>query len=74
MKNFIFKSSDPDLQKMFSSLEIIQKNILYTTHRVDAILNRVNQLVVDKDLQKQATEYFQDNEDTSHPEDEADLD
>ncbi len=69
MKNFIFKSSDPDLQKMFSAIETLQKNVLYITHHVDSILNRLNQLVIDKDLQRQANEYFEetspqtDNED-----------
>ncbi len=62
MKNFIFKSTDADLQKMFQYLETIQKNILYITYRVDSCLKQVNTLVNDKGLQKQVDEYFDDDE------------
>ncbi len=58
MKNFIFKSTDADLQKMFQSIETIQKNVLYVTFRVDSILKKVTRLEVDKGLQKQVDEYF----------------
>ncbi len=64
MKNFIFKSSDADLQKMFQLLETIQKNVLYSTYRTDSILKILNKMVIDKDLQKQVDEYFDDE---SHP-------
>ncbi len=60
MKNFIFKSSDPDLQKMFQYLETIQKNILYLTYRVDSLMKDMKVLVTDKGLQKQVDEYFED--------------
>ncbi len=67
MKNFIFKSSDADLQKMFQLLETIQKNILYVTYRCDTLLTKVNQITVDKALQKQVTDYYdRDDEETSH--------
>ncbi len=49
MKNFIFKSNDSDLQKMFSILENLQKNMLYTTHRVDTcvkILDTITHFMV----------------------------
>ncbi len=59
MKNFIFKSADTDLQKMFQLLETIQKNVLYTTHRVDWLIKEFNQYQVDKSLQKQVDEYFE---------------
>ncbi len=62
MKNFIFKSTDADLQKMFQYLETQQKNILYLTYRIDSILKKVNELVIDKGLQKQVDEYFEDSE------------
>ncbi len=74
MKNFIFKSSDADLQKMFQLLETIQKNVLYSTYRTDSVLKKINELVNDKGLQKQVDAYFDSPEDTSHPEDEKDLD
>jgi len=64
MKNFIFKSTDADLQKMFQSIETIQKNVLYLTYRTDSILKTLNKIVVDNSLQKQVDEYF---EDESHP-------
>jgi len=63
MKNFIFKSSNPDLQKMFQSIETIQKNVLYLTYRLDLVLKKVSQLQTDNGLQKQVDEYF---DETSH--------
>ncbi len=59
MKNFIFKSTDADLQKMFQLLETIQKNVLYSTYRTDSVLKKINELVTDKGLQKQVDEYFE---------------
>ncbi len=61
MKNFIFKSIETDLQKMFQQLETIQKNVLYLTYRTDTILKDVKKLVVDKDLQTQVDTYFEDD-------------
>ncbi len=63
MKNFIFKSSDPDLQKMFQFLETNQKNVLYLTYRIDSILKKVTSLDNSLGLQKQVDEYFDDRED-----------
>ncbi len=62
MKNFIFKSSEADLQKMFQILETLQKNVLYTTHRVDFIIKEIRGQSVNKDLQKQVDEYFDDTQ------------
>ncbi len=70
MKNFIFKSSDPDLQKMFSILDTIQKNILYLTYRMDAVLKKVNTLGVDTSLVKQTLDYY--DEDIASPPDKDD--
>ncbi len=64
MKNFIFKSTDADLQKMFQSIETIQKNVLYVTYRIDTIIKTLNKITLDKDLQKQVDEYF-DTKNTS---------
>ncbi len=58
MKNFIFKSTDADLQKMFQLLETIQKNGLYCTYRIDSLLKNFEKLLTDKGLQKQVDEYF----------------
>ncbi len=65
MKNFIFKSTDADLQKMFQSIETIQKNVLYCTYRIDMILKTLNKIDTDKGLQKQVDDYFEDDEETS---------
>ncbi len=62
MKNFIFKSTDADLQKMFQSIETIQKNVLYLTYRLDSVLKQVNKLVIDKDLQLQVDKFFPQSE------------
>ncbi len=64
MKNFIFKSSDADLQKMFSILENLQKNIVYITYKVDNIIKIVKSLDTDSNLQKQVDSYF--DQDTEH--------
>ncbi len=63
MKNFIFKSTDADLQKMFQLLETIQKNGLYCTYRIDSLLKNFEKLLTDKNLQKQVDDYFEDSED-----------
>ncbi len=66
MKNFIFKSTQADLQKIIQlidvRLDIHGKNILYITHRVDKILRILEEQTVNKDLQKQVDEYFEDDE------------
>ncbi len=62
MKNFIFKSTDADLQKMFTILDTIQKNGLYCTYRIDSLLKNFEKLLTDKSLQKQVDEYFEDTE------------
>ncbi len=61
MKNFIFKSTDADLQKMFQYLETSQKNIIYLTYQTDKILKIVREATNDKSLQKQVDNYFEDD-------------
>ncbi len=63
MKNFIFKSTDADFKKMFSIIETIQKNVLYLTYRIDTLLKEVKSITVDKGIQSQVDEYF---DETSH--------
>ncbi len=58
MKNFIFKSTDADLQKMFTILDTIQKNVLYLTHQVDFIRKKVVQIDLNSSLQDSAQDYF----------------
>ncbi len=60
MKNFIFKSTAADLQKMFQLIETIQKNVLYITYRIDMLIKRYDKLEIDKGLQTQVDEYFED--------------
>ncbi len=73
MKNFIFKSTDADLQKMFTILDTIQKNGLYCTYRLDSLIKNFDKLLTDKNLQKQVDEYFEDDE-KNIPEEKQDLD
>ncbi len=73
MKNFIFKSPET-YQKLFQSIETIQKNVLYITYRTDSLLKKVNQLVIDRGLQKQVDEYFEEDTPNNIPEEEKDLD
>ncbi len=60
MKNFIFKSTEADLHKMFTYLDTIQKNILYLTHQVDFIRKLVVESKHDKDLQSTVDKYFEE--------------
>ncbi len=62
MKNFIFKSTVADLQKMFQYLETQQKNILYLTYQVDKLLKIARANEIDKGLQHQVNEYFEKDE------------
>ncbi len=69
MTKFIFKSNASDLQKISQSIDTIQKNVLYLTYRTDSILKTLNKMVIDKGLQKQVDEYFEDpdyTDETSH--------
>ncbi len=73
MKNFIFKSTAADLQKMFSILENLQKNMVYSTYKMDAILKIVKSLETEKSLQTQVDSYFDKDSQNDIPE-AADLD
>ncbi len=73
MKNFIFKSTDADFKKMFQYIETIQKNVLYVTYRIDTLLKEVRSMTVDKGLQQQVDDYFEDDEKNT-PEEKQDLD
>ncbi len=71
MTKFIFKSNASDLQKISQSIETIQKNLLYVTYRVDAILKSVKEISHDKDLQTTVDKYF---DETSHQTDSEEQD
>ncbi len=64
MKNFIFKSTDADLQKMFSILFNIQSNNLYITHRIDYLVKKISALETDKGLQRQVDKYYGNRSDS----------
>ncbi len=68
MKNFIFKSTAADLQKMFSILENLQKNMVYTTYKLDNILKLVKKLETDSGLQQQVDSYFSKDEEAEFKE------
>ncbi len=74
MKNFIFKSNASDLQKMFSILDNLQKNMVYSTYKLDMILKFVKELAVDNKLQKQVDTYFDEDNSKNIPEEKQDLD
>ncbi len=59
MNKFLFKSNESDFQKLTQSIETIQKNVLYITYRTDTLLKEIQKLTVDKGLQKQVDEYFE---------------
>ncbi len=74
MKNFIFKSTAADLQKMFQLLETIQKNCLYTTYRIDSLLKKITSWETNKALQKQVDDYFVKDDIENIPEESQDHD
>ncbi len=62
MKKHFFKSTEADFQKSSSikssDLDILKKNLLYCTYRIDLILKLLQDAKTDKGLQKQVDEYF----------------
>ncbi len=74
MKFDFSKSTSADLSNKITinKLDILMKNVLYLTHQVDYIRKRVNELVIDKGLQKQVDEYFSEDDETS-PQTESDT-
>ncbi len=53
---------------MFSILENLQKNMVYTTYRLDMILKIVKTQYVDSGLQKQVDSYFTEDNENDIPE------
>ncbi len=72
MTKFIFKSNASDLQKISQSIETIQKNVLYLTYQVDFIRKWINEQTVNKGLQKQVDEYFEETSPQTDDEDKED--
>ncbi len=71
MTNFIFKSQGT-YKKLCQQLVIIQNELRAQRQDNIQIMYLLNKLLVNKNLQKQVDEYFDDE--TTHPEDEKDLD
>ncbi len=46
-----------------NKIEILNQNILYITHQIDACLKKVNQIDHDLGLQTQVDQYFKEKED-----------
>ncbi len=61
MKFDFSKSSDLQNKLSIDKLDLILKNILYCTYKLDSIHKNVNALVIDKSLQKQVDEYFEED-------------
>ncbi len=61
MKNNFFKSNNSDLQNSLSlnKLELILKNILYLTYRVDEIIKVLDTLKIDSNLIRQVDEFHE---------------
>ncbi len=70
MKNFIFKSTAADLQKMFSILENLQKNMLYITYKSDEIIKIVKKIENIDKLQRQVDNYFDEDNRKDIPDEE----
>jgi len=51
-----------NLNSSQNKLEIINKNILYLTHEVDKCVAMLRRMEIDSKLQKQVTEYFDDDQ------------
>ncbi len=57
-----------NLNSSQTKLDIINKNLLYLTHEVDKCVAMLRRMEVDSRLQKQVTEYFDDDQEgESHP-------
>ncbi len=60
MNKFLFKSTEADFKKLSSSIDTIQKNVLYLTYQSDRIAKQINEMTHDKDLQTTVDKYFEE--------------
>ncbi len=56
-----FKNISP-IADFYSKLDIVNKNLLYTTHMCDKILKILKKLEANAGLQKQVDDYFERDE------------
>ncbi len=72
MKNFIFKSTTADLQKIIQSISTeliaLNKNVIYCTYRLDWLTKEFKKMTTDKDLQQQVDKYFSEDDLNNTPE------
>ncbi len=67
MSKFLFKSTEADFQKLYQLVLIIQKNVLYSTHRIDFMIKELKKLDTNKGLQQQVDEYFEETSPQTEP-------
>ncbi len=62
MKNFIFKSAQADLHKMFvNKLDMVLAEQRHARADLAYIIRALNRLAVDDSLQKQVDQYFEED-------------
>ncbi len=67
MKFDFSKSIDTDFRnKLQLQLDTLIKNVLYITYRIDTLVLDMKKLTVDKGLQKQVDDYFEEEQE-EHP-------
>ncbi len=59
---FHYSKSPETFNNSTINLTVLNKNILYLTHELDAIKRMLSGLITDLSLQKQVTQYFDDDE------------
>ncbi len=59
MNKFLFKSTNADLQKLFQSIETIQKNVLYLTYQSDQTIKAIRSLQTDIGIKSQSDSYYE---------------
>ncbi len=63
MKFDFSKSIETDFRnKLQLQLDTLSKNVLYITYRIDMLIKRYDKIEIDKGLQKQVDEYFEEDE------------
>ncbi len=73
MNNLFLKSSDADFQKINQQIKVIHKNVLYLTYQVDFIRKKILSMEVDKSIQKQADDFYEEEDHNPiHPADQQD--
>ncbi len=72
MKNFIFKSPQDFHKIVFNKLDMLLAEQRHQRIDLTAILRMLSKLLVNKDLQKQVDQYFEDDDDLTSPQTDSD--